>query len=447
MRKSFKWLLSLVPVAAGSIGTAVYLTSEKQVGFLREFNPEQKKVIVETRINPLSSSQDNKEILDTNNLVDKKIEKKSPENSLKVVAPVNSKTSKTDNELKETEKSASIPILDVKKELPSVPKIEKKPESTPKILVAPPDQEKHVDLKPETKNIPEKVNKTSPEVAIIAEKPNNTQLQNDKNPKKIKKVVLVDPSTSNLKNKKEAKQEKKEEKTLISPVLGNVEVQKETKNPEVIPPVVALVPPKKEEKIPEKALIPVVKVEQKEQPKTFEENPKTQEINKTPETEQEIKKTPNPDQHETEAQVLDQKSSDNSNFQTNEQVVGNIVVKLVEDLKDLAKLRKSVYEYKFTKKEQMALFLQKFPKVTLTEQQAHYLANFWENNYAHFYPDYAPIKSIRDQWRKELRDVLVIEPEPEIGPFNRISGGHVFIFDGKNTDWVSATPSGGSDVP
>lgn len=416
MRKSFKWLLSLVPVTAGSIGTAVYLTSENRVESLREINPEQKKVRVETRVSPLSSSQNNKEILKTDNLDGKKSAEKEAEKPQKVIVPTNSEVPKATNELKEPEKPASAPLVIAKKQLPSVPKVEKKPEVSPKILVAPPSQEKQVDLKPETKKTPEKVSKTPAEVAVVAQKPEKIQPQSDKNPKEIKKVVLVEPSTTDLKNKKEEKQEK----TLIPPVLGNVEV-------------------KKEEKVPEKPSIPAV---------VQQESPKTQEENKAPEPEKEAKKAPNSVENKPETQVLDQKSSGDSKSETNEQVVGNIVSKLVEDLKDLTKLRKSVYEYKFTKNEQMALFLQKFPKTPITEQQAYYLGNFWENNYAHFYPSYAASKSVRDQWRKELRKALVIEPEPEIGPFSRISGGHVFIFDGKNNnDWVSATPSGGSDVP
>ncbi|MBG0730715.1 hypothetical protein IM807_01230 [Mycoplasma sp. 'Moose RK'] len=109
-----------------------------------------------------------------------------------------------------------------------------------------------------------------------------------------------------------------------------------------------------------------------------------------------------------------------------------------KDLEKWKAAKKRLYEYRFTSNNQMAMFKEKFPKNPITEKQAGYLYDFWENNYAHFYPSMARSSTSRKNWRNELQKILNIVKDPEVGAFNRVSGGHVFIFDPKtnNNQWL-----------
>ncbi|UVO16325.1 hypothetical protein KW545_02805 [Mesomycoplasma ovipneumoniae] len=114
-----------------------------------------------------------------------------------------------------------------------------------------------------------------------------------------------------------------------------------------------------------------------------------------------------------------------------------------QDPQNYSQAKKRLYKYIFKTKDQMRIFKERFPKKPLTEEEARFLFDFWENNYAHFNPRLAKSKKTRENWRKELQKVLTIIKTPEIGAFNRTTGGHVFIIDETNINsgkWVEAQP-------
>ncbi|WP_341490322.1 hypothetical protein [Mesomycoplasma ovipneumoniae] len=86
MRKSLKLVFALVPVVAGSAGTAIYLTSSNAISNLDNTSLARQTLQVETHLSPLSDSQDNEfnqdsEELSTQETVknDETIVLKSPE--------------------------------------------------------------------------------------------------------------------------------------------------------------------------------------------------------------------------------------------------------------------------------------------------------------------------------------------------------------------------------
>lgn len=269
---------------------------------------------------------------------------------------------------------------------------------------------------------------------------------------------------------KEEKPRKKRSKIkhqIISRVLGNVEIAPKTdKAEETIPvaPVVKVVENSSEVNVKEKS----EKVVEKEL-KTILENQsqiseKQSENIATIEKEQKIylKKPLNENSEVNE--IISKPKVSNKNLQTlsgletGEQVVGKIIKGLEEDLETLKnppinnesdevkaawrKVKYRIYKYRFTDHTQMKLFKEKFPKKAITEAQAKHIFDFWENNYAEFYPNMARSDYQRKQWKEEIKKVLNIIPTPEVGQFNRTTGGQVFIID-TNTEngdsgWVAA---------
>ncbi|WP_341515485.1 hypothetical protein [Mesomycoplasma ovipneumoniae] len=69
---------------------------------------------------------------------------------------------------------------------------------------------------------------------------------------------------------------------------------------------------------------------------------------------------------------------------------------------------KLLEKYKFTKKSQMQLFLEKLPEVK-TPQAVSNLISFWVNSYASFYPNEATVDRVREMWRNEIIEKLQLQ--------------------------------------
>lgn len=410
MRRSLKLVFGLVPVVAGSAGTAIYLTSSNAISNLDGTTLARQTLQVETRFSPLSDSQNielnqNSEELSTQETVKnhETIILKSPE------VLEDSQKSQSIKVTKNTKKSKII-FSNNKTELPK-----NSSNTQPKILL-PQSVKKPVD---ETKKavsvskIQTSESKDSSISVLEPQKETNLEKSPSKSSEIVQKVVII-------KQKPAQTEEKIQDSTpLASPVVSNEEVK-----PVLAPEIV---------KTPEVIVISETpKVEHKEDsPK-----PKTQ-------TQSDISKS-------TSSRSISPATTES------EREVDEIIDKLQEDLKILLKssvgdnaqkyreAKKNLYKYVFKKNYQMRLFKERFPKTPITEEEAGFLYIFWENNYAHFYPSRARSHTARQNWRKELQKVLTITKTPEIGAFNRTTGGHVFIIDETNINsdkWIEAQPN------
>ncbi|MHA0261188.1 hypothetical protein [Mesomycoplasma ovipneumoniae] len=409
MRKSLKLVFGLVPVVAGSAGTAIYLTSSNTISNLDNTTLVRQTLQVETRLSPLSDSQDNEfnqnsEELSTQETVknDETIVLKSPEVS---------EDSPKSQPIKVTKKTKKPKIISSDNQI-ELPK--NSSNTQPKILLVEPVK-KPVD---ETKKsvsvskIQSSESKNSSISVLEPQKPTNLDKSPSNSSEIVQKVVII-------KQKATQAEEKIQDPTpLISPVVSNEDVK-----PVLLPKIV---------KTPEVIVISETpKVEHKEDTA----KPKTQ-------TQSDISKS-------TSTYSISPTTTES------EREVDEIIDKLQEDLKILLKssvgenaqkyreAKKNLYKYIFKKNDQMRLFKERFPKTPITEEKAAFLYIFWENNYAHFYPSRARSHTVRQNWRKELQKVLTIIKTPEIGAFNRTTGGHVFIIDETNINsgkWVEAQP-------
>ncbi|WP_337895582.1 hypothetical protein [Mesomycoplasma ovipneumoniae] len=414
MRKSLKFVFGLVPVVAGSAGTAIYLTSSNAISNLDNTTLARQTLQVETRLSPLSDSQDNEfnqnsEELSTQETVknDETIVLKSPEFS---------EDSQKSQPIKVTKNTKKPKIIFSNKQI-ELPK--NSPNIQPKILLAEPVKKSVDEIKKavSVSKIQSSESKNSSISVLEPQKPTNLDKSPSNSSEIIRKVVII-------KQKPTQAEEKIQDPTpLISPVVSNEDVKP------VLPPKIV--------KTPEVIVITETpKVEHKEDtPK-----PKTQ----------------------TQSDILKSTSSYSISPVTteSEREVDEIIDKLQEDLKILLKssvgenaqkyreAKRNLYKYVFKKTEQMRLFKERFPKTPITEEEAGFLYIFWENNYARFYPTRARSHTARENWKKELQKVLTITKTPEIVAFNRTTGGHVFIIDETNInsdEWVEAqliTPTG-----
>ncbi|AJR12554.1 Uncharacterised protein [Mesomycoplasma dispar] len=104
MRRSLKWVLTLTPLAVGSVAATIYLTSENLVSNFGE-NTNGKKVSVETRISPLANSQDNETNLKTEKLNNQKPLDEPVAKTKKIITPVLTQIPK---ELKKVQKPKNL---------------------------------------------------------------------------------------------------------------------------------------------------------------------------------------------------------------------------------------------------------------------------------------------------------------------------------------------------
>ncbi|WP_256998458.1 hypothetical protein [Mesomycoplasma ovipneumoniae] len=411
MRKSLKLVFGLVPVVAGSAGTAIYLTSSNAISNLDDTTLARQTLQVETRLSPLSGSKDNElnqnsEELSTQETVknDETIVLKSPE------VLQDSPKSQPIKVAKNTKKPKII-FSNNQIELPK-----NSSNTQPKILLPQPVKKPVGEEKKEAVSV-SKVKSSETKNSSISvlepQKPTNLEKFPSKSSEIIQKVVII-------KQKPPQSEEKIQDSTpLASPVVSNEDVKP------VLPPEIV--------KTPEVIVISETpKVEHKE------DNPK-------PKT-------------QTQSDISKSTSSHSISSATteSEREVDKIIENLENDLKILAQpskyqnpqnysqAKKRLYKYIFKTNDQMRIFKERFPKRPITEEEARFLFDFWENNYAHFYPRLAKSKKIRENWRKELEKVLTIIKTPEIGAFNRTTGGHVFIIDDTNInsdEWIEAQPN------
>ncbi|WP_337892235.1 hypothetical protein [Mesomycoplasma ovipneumoniae] len=280
----------------------------------------------------------------------------------------------------------------------------------PKILLPQPAEKPITETKKDVlvTKFENNINNISSIPILNSEKPLNL----NNSPTKPLKVIEINQKT--VKN-----EEKIETPTpLTSPIVSNQEVEP--------------VPPPKFVKTPEAVVSQISKVEHKE---NIQSQSKLENENKVDETKS----------NSTNLTPLATTES--------EREVDEIIENLEKDLKILAQpskyqnpqnysqAKKRLYKYIFKTNDQMRIFKERFPKKPITEEEARFLFNFWENNYAHFYPQLAKSKKIRENWKKELQKVLTIIKTPEIGSFNRTTGGQAFIFDQNNINngqWVDA---------
>ncbi|MDW2906404.1 hypothetical protein R7V41_02090 [Mesomycoplasma ovipneumoniae] len=409
MRKSLKLVFGLVPVVAGSAGTAIYLTSSNAISNLDNTTLARQTLQVETRLSPLSNSQDNETNQNSEELSTQEIVKND---ETIVLSPEVSEDSQKSQPVKVTKNTKKPKIIFSNNQI-ELPK--NSSNTQPKILLPQPVK-KPVD---ETKKavsvskIQTSEKKDSSISVLEPQKPTNLEKSPSKSSEIVEKVVII-------KQKPTQTEEKIQDSTpLTSPVVSNEDVKpvlapKIVKTPEVI--VISETP----------------KVEHKEDtPK-----PKTQ-------SQSDISKS-------TSSRSISPATTES------EREVDEIIDKLQEDLKILLKssvgenaqkyreAKKNLYKYVFKKNDQMRLFKERFPKTPITEEEAGFLYIFWENNYARFYPSLARSQTVRQNWKKELQKVLTITKTPEIGAFNRTTGGHVFIIDETNINsdkWIEAQPN------
>ncbi|MHA0305946.1 hypothetical protein [Mesomycoplasma ovipneumoniae] len=413
MRKSLKLVFGLVPVVAGSAGTAIYLTSSNAFSNLDNTSLARQTLQVETDLSPLSDSQDNEFNQDSEELSTQETVKNDETIVLK--SPEVSEDSPKSQPIKVTKNTKKPKIIFSNKQI-ELPK--NSSNTQPKILLPQPVK-KPVDETKKSVSV-SKIQSSESKNSFISvlepQKPTNLDKSPSNSPEIVQKVVII-------KQKPTQDEEKIQDPTpLISPVVSNEDVKP------VLPPKIV--------KTPEVIVISETpKIEHKEDtPK-----PKTQ-------TQSDISKS-------TSSNSISPATTES------EREVDEIIDKLQEDLKILLKssvgenaqkyleAKKRLYKYIFKKKYQMRIFKERFPKTPITEQEAGFLYIFWENNYAHFYPSRARSDTARQNWKKELQKVLTITKTPEIGAFNRTTGGHVFIIDETNInsdEWVEAQPASSS---
>ncbi|XBE77951.1 hypothetical protein VQY16_03225 [Mesomycoplasma ovipneumoniae] len=410
MRRSLKLVFGLVPVVAGSAGTAIYLTSSNAISNLDNTTLAGQTLQVETRLSPLSDSQDNEFNQNSEELSTQETIKKDETIILK--SPEVLEDSRKSEPIKVTKstKKPKIIFFNNKTVLPK-----NSSNTQPKILLPQPVK-KPVD---ETKKavsvskIQTSEKKDSSISVLEPQKPANLEKSPSKSSEIVEKVVII-------KQKPAQTEEKIQNPTpLASPVVSNEDVK-----PVLAPKIV--------------------------------ETPEVIVISETPKVEHK-EDTPKP---KTQSQSDISKSTSSYSISSatteSEREVDEIIDKLQEDLKILLKssvgdnaqkyreAKKNLYKYVFKKNDQMRLFKERFPKTPITEEEAGFLYIFWENNYAHFYPSRASSHTARQNWRKELQKVLTITKTPEIGAFNRTTGGHVFIIDETNINsdkWIEAQPN------
>ncbi|MDW2834077.1 hypothetical protein [Mesomycoplasma ovipneumoniae] len=410
MRRSLKLVFGLVPVVAGSAGTAIYLTSNNAISNLDDTTLARQTLQVETRFSPLSDSQDNEFNQNSEELSTQEIVKNDETIVLK--SPEDLEDSPKSEPIKVTKNTKKPKIIFSNNQI-ELPK--NSSNTQPKILLPQPVKK----LVDETKEavsvskIQSSETKNSSISVLEPQKPTNLEKSPSNSSEIVEKVVII-------KQKPTQTEEKIQDSTPVtSPVVSNEDVKP------VLPPKIV--------KTPE-----VIVISETPEVKHKEDTPK-------PKT-------------QTQSDISKPTSSGSISLATteSEREVDEIIDKLQEDLKILLKssvgdnaqkyreAKKNLYKYVFKKNYQMRLFKERFPKTPITEEEAGFLYIFWENNYAHFYPSRARSHTARQNWKKELQKVLTITKTPEIGAFNRTTGGHVFIIDETNINsdkWIEAQPN------
>lgn len=226
MRRSFKWILGLLPIVATSVGTAVYLTSENSISSFSEVNTNRQNIQVETRISPLASSQDAKENTKTELLNPEKLDEnvKAPK---KIIVPESSeipRQNKGNQKPNSAEKQTKTPIVigeippksndDKKKEKEIVPK------TNPGVVIFLPP--KKTDLEPKEKEKQQTPKERRNEKVVIADKDNpESKIPKVKQPELPVQAVITETPKQNIEKSKIDKP------PVESPILAPEEVKTE----------------------------------------------------------------------------------------------------------------------------------------------------------------------------------------------------------------------------
>ncbi|AJR12535.1 Uncharacterised protein [Mesomycoplasma dispar] len=470
MRRSLKWVLALLPVTAGTVGTAIYLTSENSISSLNEVNLNRQNVQVETRIAPLASSQDAKTNTKTELISSKKSDEIIQEPKKIIVPDVVDISPKTNENKKpnSSEKQEKPPTI-IGKIPAKTEKIQQKDEknitkSKPNILIFLPPK-----VSPKPKNIekqaPLKTQK-SEKIVIANENPDPVNPETRKPSLPTKQILLNVPKVE-----PEKKLETPNKPEVESQILGNEEIKSPEPKVDQIPsptPQISPAPQADEEKEEEKQRVlreQEEKIrkenEEKERLKKEEEDRKQkekedQEQHKKAEAErrkkeeqakikreleeaerlrkEEERKRQEAEEerkHEEQAKKLEeqerkrqeeaQRTAENSSGSANSSLNGSgksdeeIATQIANDIGSDPNFSngyayKLSEKYQFSKPEQMKLFLDKIrpPK---TPQETANLITFWQDSYAKFRPDLASDRGTRYMWRDEIITKLKIQTQ------------------------------------
>ncbi|MCP9306444.1 hypothetical protein [Mesomycoplasma ovipneumoniae] len=432
MKKSFKVVLSLVPIAAGSIGVGVYFSSHNSTLSLNQTEGSQKNIKANTFAPSLvNSEKSDKEISETLILQNLENDKKSNENFKD--SDLNIKKKEQKLEQKDSQLTPPIQIIPNKSiQTPSTSPVILKPKPTPKNIIILP---KSAISLPKTEVKEEKIQQLPPKTSVLIPKYTNPRVQTP--PKKPTNFAPTEPKVEQNNPKVNApvlpatldsNEEKKAENSPIAPLIINSEIKKNEEIQEKLPLISAqnsnqnlpeeqIKQPKNQE-VEEIDPIQTQKAVQHPEPtqETLQESELIQETVEEPELTQETEikqqESPKPEtktQENTQNSNSSSQNSSNINALTDAEIVDQMVTSMFKD-PDLnhSFVYKIIDKYKFTKRTQMALFLEKLPVVKNNQAVAN-LITFWTESYASFYPNEATVPSVRQMWRNEIIKKLQLQ--------------------------------------
>ncbi|ATP59705.1 hypothetical protein [Mesomycoplasma dispar] len=432
MRRSFKWILGLVPVVAGSVGTAIYLTSENSISRFNEVNTNRQNIQVETRISPLASSQDAKENTKTELLNPEKLDEnvKAPK---KIIVPESSEIlpqKKENPKPNSAEKQTKTPIVigkilqksgENKKDKVtsnSKPKVivflppkkpDPKPEQNKKKLELPKNQvaEKVVIAgTPEPKpNVPEVKKPELPTQAIIVDVPKaetiepkaSEQIQSPILGNEAVKPVETPPTSQPLVLAPQVKEDEEEKKKALQKELDEQQKQREEK--------IKKEEEERKEKEKQRLEQERLRIEEQERQRAEEERKRIEEQERQKKAEAKREAQEKKRQEEQRRQVQNSNPGSTSSrsstgvLRGDQEIVNEFVAEISKNL-NISNPQEWLDKYKLTE-QQMTLFLEKLPTPKNQKEQSN-LVTFWELSQARNYPDLAKGSGVREMWRDQI---------------------------------------------
>ncbi|AJR12222.1 Uncharacterised protein [Mesomycoplasma dispar] len=420
MRRSFKWILGLVPVVAGSVGTAIYLTSENSISRFNEVNTNRRNVQVETRISPLASSQDAKENTKTELLNSEKLDEnvKAPK---KIIVPEISEIlpqKKENQKPNSAEKQTKTPIV-IGKILQKSDENKKDKvvsNSKPKVIFFLPPKKPNPKPEQNKKKLELPKNQVAEKVVIAGTPEPKPNVPEVKKPELPTQAIIVDvPKAETI--------EPKASEQIQSPILGN-EAVKPVETPPTSQPLVLAPQVEKDEEEKKKALQKQLDEQQKqreEKIKKEEEERKEKEKEKEKQrleqerlrreeeerqrAEEERQAQEKKRQEEQRRQVQNSNpgssssGSSTSGVKGDQEIVNEFVAEISKNL-NISNPQEWLDKYKLTQ-QQMTLFLEKLPTPKNQKEQSN-LVTFWELSQARNYPDLVKGSGVREMWRDQI---------------------------------------------
>lgn len=425
MRRSFKWILGLLPIVATSVGTVVYLTSENSISSFSEVNTNRQNIQVETRISPLASSQYAKENTKTELLNPEKLDEnvKAPK---KIIVPESSDIppqKKENQKPNSVEKQTKTPIVIGKILQKSGENKKDKVTSNSKskvIVFLPP---KKPDPKPEQnkKKLELPKNQVAEKVVIAGIPEPKPKVAEVKKPELPTQAIIVDvPKAETI--------EPKASEQIQSPILGN-EAVKPVETPPTSQPLVLAPQVKEDEEEKKKELqkqreekIKKEEEERKEKEKQRLEQERLrreeQERQRAEEERKRIEEQERQKKAEAERETQEKKRQEeqrrqvqNSNpgstssrsstgvIRGDQEIVNEFVAEISKNL-NISNPQEWLDKYKLTQ-QQMTLFLEKLPTPKNQKEQSN-LVTFWELSQARNYPDLVKGSGVREMWRDQI---------------------------------------------